>query len=108
VSCRLTYTAAASTASTSTTSPASPTAAAGGLTAACAIRTGTLAIGTLGLLIRVGLASELDRDLAFEDLLARKLNNSTVGLAGSREIDEGIADRAVGARVLRDRNRLTG
>jgi hypothetical protein len=67
----------------------------------------TLKVGTLGLLVRLGLAGELDRDLALKDLLARELGDGAVGLAGSREVDKGVTDRAVGARVLRDRNRLT-
>jgi hypothetical protein len=42
----------------------------------------------------------LNRDLAFKDLLARELRDSTLGLAWCREIDESIADRAVGTWVL--------
>lgn len=101
-----TYTAAATTASTPTTGTASPATTTGRLTAAGTFST-TLGVGTLGLLVRLGLASELDRDLALQDLLAGELGDGTLGLAGSREVDEGVTDRAVGARVLRDRNRLT-
>jgi hypothetical protein len=60
-----------------------------------------LSVSTLSL-VRSGLrlAGKLDRDLAFKDLLARELSNSTLSLAGSREVDEGVTDRTVGARVL--------
>jgi hypothetical protein len=75
------------------------------VTAASAL--GTLDVGTLGLLVRLGLAGELDRDLALKNLLAGELSDGTLGLGGGREVDEGVADRAVGARVLRDGNRLT-
>jgi len=101
-----TYTAVTAAAGTPATATASPTATAGGVAAASALGT-ALDVGTLGLLVRLGLASELDRDLALEDLLARELGDSTVGLGGGREVDKGVTDRAVGARVLRDGNRLT-
>jgi hypothetical protein len=76
------------------------------VTAASTLGT-ALSGGTLSLLVRLGLASKLDRDLALKDLLARELSDGTVGLSGSREVDKGVTDRAVGARVLRDRNGLT-
>lgn len=66
-----------------------------------------LTVGTLGLLVRLGLASELDGDLALEDLLAGELSDGTLSLARGREVDEGVADGAVGARVLGNGNRLT-
>jgi hypothetical protein len=44
----------------------------------------------------------LNRDLALEYLLARKLVDGTGGLAWSREVDEGISDRAIRARILWD------
>lgn len=97
-----TYTIATSTATTAATGA---TATAGGLTAASAFM--ALTGGTLGLLVRLGLASELDGDLALEDLLAGELSDGTLSLVGSREVDEGIADGAVGARVLGNGNRLT-
>jgi hypothetical protein len=103
---RRTYTAATSTTSTSTTATARTTATASRLAAACAFTTGTLS-STLALLVRLGLASELDGNLALKDLLARQLSDGTLSLAGSREVDKGVTDRTVGARVLRDRNRLT-
>lgn len=98
----ITYTLATSTAATATTGA---TATAGGLATASALM--ALTVGTLGLLVRLGLASELDGDLALEDLLARELSDGTLSLAGGREVDEGIADGAVGARVLGNRNGLT-
>jgi hypothetical protein len=67
----------------------------------------TLGVGALGLLVRLGLASELDRDLALKDLLARELRDGTLSLSGCREVDEGVTDRAVGARVLWDGDGLT-
>jgi hypothetical protein len=66
----------------------------------------TLKVGTLGLLVRLGLAGKLDGDLTLQNLLARELSDGTLSLAGGRQVDEGVTDRAVGARVLRDRNRL--
>ena len=102
-----TYTAVTATTSTAATATAGATATTGRVAAASTLST-TLDGGTLGLLVRLGLASELDGDLALKDLLARELGNGTVGLGGSREVDKGVADRAVGARVLRDRNGLTG
>ncbi len=103
---RRTYTAATSTTSTSATATARTAATASRLAAACAFTTGTLS-STLALLVRLGLASELDGNLALKDLLARELSDGTLSLAGSREVDKGVTDRTVGARVLRDRNRLT-
>jgi hypothetical protein len=59
---------------------------------------------TLGLLgVLLGLARKLDGDLAVEDLLTRELSDGTLSLAWGREVDEGIAYGAVGARVLWDR-----
>jgi hypothetical protein len=64
---------------------------------------GTLAVGDVRLLTsRLGLAGELDRDLALQDLLAGKLGDGALGLGGSGEVDEGVADGAVGAGVLGD------
>ncbi len=102
-----TYTAVTAATSTAATATAGATATTGGVAAASTLST-TLDGGTLGLLVGLGLASELDRDLALKDLLARELVDGTIGLSGSREVDKGVADRAVGARVLRDRNGLTG
>jgi len=44
----------------------------------------------------------LNRDLAIENLLARKLRDGTISFRGSSEVNEGIANGTVGARV--DRN----
>lgn len=96
--------ATAATTSTATTATATTTArssAAGSLSAR------TLSVGALGLLTsRLGLASELNRNLSLKNLLARELSNGTVSLVGSREVDKGVADRAVSAGVLGDRDRL--
>jgi hypothetical protein len=42
---------------------------------------------------------ELDGDLAVKDGLAVELGDRTLSLGGSGESDEGVADRAGGARV---------
>ena len=68
----------------------------------------TLDVGALDLLVRLGLAGKLDGDLTLQNLLARELSDGTLGLAGSRQVDKGVTDGAVGARVLRDGNRFTG
>lgn len=86
---------------TTTTTTASPAAATSGLTTAGTLGT-TLSIGTLALVVRLRLAGELDGHLTLEDLLAGELGDGALGLAGSREVDKGIANRAVGARVLWD------
>jgi len=44
----------------------------------------------------------LDGDLAVEDFLAGELSDGTFGLAGCREVNEGIANWAVGTWVLWD------
>jgi len=95
-------TATAGTARPATTSTAT---AAGGLTTASALT--VLTVGTLSLLASsLGLAGKLDGDLALKDLLARELGDGTLGLSRGRQVDKGVADRAVGARVLGDGNRL--
>lgn len=72
-------TATATTATTATTAATTTTRS----SAAVALRTRTLSVSTLGLLAsRLGLASELNRDLALEDLLAGELGNGTLGLVG--------------------------
>jgi hypothetical protein len=48
----------------------------------------------------------LNGNLALKDLLAGELLDGTLGLSGSGKVDKGVADRAVGARVLGDRDRL--
>jgi hypothetical protein len=101
---------AGTTATTGTTSAATarPTATPGGLSAAWCVGASTLAVGSLRLFAGgLRLASKLDRDLALEDLLARKLTNGALSLAGGGEVDEGIANWTVGARVLGNRDRLT-
>ena len=94
---------ATSTASTSATATATTRS-----TAAGALATRSLTVGSLGLLTsRLRLASKLNRDLALEDLLAGELLDGALSLAGGREVDESVADGAVGAGVLGDGNRLT-
>ena len=103
-----TYGSGTATAGSTSTTTTATGAAASRSAAAGAVGTLTLSVGSLGLLAgRLGLASELDRNLALEDLLAGEFLNGTFGLGGGREVDEGVADRAVGARVLGDRNGLT-
>jgi hypothetical protein len=53
------------------------------------------------------LASKLNRDLALKNFLARELGDSTLSLGRSGEVDKGVANGAVGAGVLWDRDRLT-
>lgn len=93
---------------------ASSSGAATGTTApATAGATSTIAVGILGRdalrLLAGGLrgARELDGDLALKDLLARKLSDGALSFGGGREVDKGVAHRAVGAGVLGNRNRLT-
>lgn len=94
----LTYTTAST--STATVTATATTTAASRSTAAGTLSTSAVALGLLtgGL----GLASKLDGDLALKDLLAGELLYSTLGLRGGREIDERVADGAIGARVLGD------
>lgn len=96
----------------STASSATGTTTAAATATARSSATGTLGTrvavgGTLGLLTS-GLrsASKLDRDLALENVLAGKLSDGTLSLSRGREVNEGIADRAVSARVLRNGDRL--
>lgn len=101
-----TYTATTAAASTSTTATAGAATTTSRLAAAGAFST-ALGVSALSLVVRLGLASKLDGDLALKDLLARKLSDSTLRLAGGRQVDKGITNRAVGARVFRDGNRFT-
>jgi hypothetical protein len=99
-----TLTASAGGAASTTTAT---TAATSGSSTTRALGTRAVTVGTLRLLTsRLRLAGKLDGNLSLKDLLARKLLNSTLGLGRSGEINKGVADRAVGARVLRDRDRL--
>ena len=100
----MTHTASAGGAASTTTATSAATS---GSSTTRALGTRAVTVGTLRLLTsRLRLAGKLDGNLALKDLLARKLLNSTLGLSRSREINKGVADRAVGARVLRDRDRL--
>lgn len=92
---------AATTSATTTAATATATAAA--RRSAAVTLTGALSVGTLCFLSgRLRLAGKLNRNLALQNLLAAKLGNSALGLSGGREVDEGVANRSVGARVLRN------
>jgi len=89
----------------STTTTAGTAAATSGVPAAGTL---TLTVGTLGLLTsRLGLAGKLDGHLALKNLLAGELGDGALSLCWRGEVDEGVADGTVGARVLGNGNRLT-
>ena len=54
----------------------------------------------------LGLAGELDRDLAVKNGFAVELGDGALGLGGGGEVDKGVADGAGGARVDGDRGGL--
>lgn len=82
------------------TAAASCTATTATATATSGLATTGSALTTLGGLSgRLGLAGKLDGDLAVEDGLAVQLLDGTVGLGGGGHVNEGVADRAGGARV---------
>lgn len=85
------------TSSTAATGAGSTTTSTSGLAAAGAF---TLSVGIDLLGVGLRLAGELDRNLALQNLLARELGNGTLSLAGSGQVDEGVANRALGSRVL--------
>jgi Predicted solute binding protein len=92
----------ATTTSETATTATSTTTATTGSSLATLITASTLTTthSTLRLgLRRLGLASDLDRDLALKDLLARQLLDGLLGLVGSGKVDKRIANRAVGAWV---------
>jgi hypothetical protein len=62
-------------------------------------------VGLVGVLLR--LARKLNGDLAVKDLFAGELSDGTLRLAGGRKVNEGVAYRAFGARVLWDRGGFT-
>lgn len=95
--CSITY---ATTASTTTTTAAT-TATTGGATTAS--RFGSL----VTLLGRLGLASELDGNLAVKDGLAIQLTDGALSLRGGRDINKGVTDRTSGAGVGGDGSSLT-
>lgn len=98
----LTYTTATAATTATATATATP-----GRTAASALATGALTSSTrLVLVVRLGLASKLDGDLALKDLLAAELVDGTLSLARGRQVNKGVADGLVRAGVLGDRNRL--
>lgn len=100
---------ATTTAETATTATTTTAATAGSpLAALVAAGTLTTTHSTLRLgLRRLRLASNLDRDLALQDLLARQLLDGLLGLMGSGQVDERIANRAVGAGVHRNGGAFT-
>lgn len=53
---------------------------------------------------RLRLAGKLNRDLAVKDGLAVEIVDGALGLGWGRDIDEGVANWASGARVGRDRS----
>ena len=92
-------TATAATATATTTGPLAALVATGALTATCS----TLRLG----LRRLRLASQLDRNLTLEDLLARELFNGSVGLVCRGKVHEGVANGAVGAGIHGDGGAFT-
>jgi hypothetical protein len=92
------------TTTAATTATVGAATAAGGLAATGALL--ALAVGSLLLTSSLGLAGKLDGDLALKDFLAGQLRNGTVSLGRGRKVDEGVANRAFGARVLGNRDRL--
>ena len=90
----------------STTGSTTATATAAAASRLAALRSGLGALGVLG--SRLRLAGKLDRDLAVEDGLAVQLLNSAVGLRGGGDVNEGVANGAVGAGVLGDGDGLAG
>lgn len=101
-----TYRSAATTSATST-SATSATATAR-RTATRAFGTSVTVSSTLSFLTsRLGSAGKLNGNLALENLLAGELSDGTFGFSRGGKIHESVTDRAVGARVLRDRDGFT-
>lgn len=92
-----------STASAAATGAGTTATATSGLAAPVAV---SLSVGVVLLNVGLGLAGKLDRDLALENFLARELGDGTLRLGGGRQVDEGVADGAFGARVLGDGDSL--
>lgn len=103
---------ASGTYSTGTTGTAAVTSTATTTTATRSTAASALGASTLGslslLTSRLGLSGQLNGNLALEDLLAGELLDSTLGLGGSREVDEGVANGTVGTGVLGNGNGLAG
>ena len=97
VLCISTY---ATTARTATTTAAT-TATTGGATTTS--RFGSL----VALLGGLGLASELDGNLAVKDGLAIQLTDGALSLRGSRDVNKGVADGTSGAGVGGNGSSLT-
>jgi hypothetical protein len=91
---------------TSRTSGASTTATATATATTSSTGATLLTIGAFLLVVLIGLASELDRDLAFEDIFAGEISDGLFSTLSSLQIDKGIANRTVGAGVDGDRGGL--
>lgn len=112
-----TYTSATTETAATATTPATSAAAVGGpLASLCAtgalVTAGTsflvlLLLLLLQLLLLIGLASKLDGDLTLEDFLAGQSSNSILSLLSGGKVDKGVANRAVSARIHRDRGALS-
>lgn len=95
-----TYT--STTASTAATATATATAAGRSAATGVVVAIGALTTAAGALAVSLGLASELDRDLAVKNGLAVEIGDGALGLRGSGEVDEGVANRTGGAGVGRD------
>lgn len=103
-----TYTTTTATATTATSATTATAPSTSTLTALTAAGTFTTTGSTFLGLGRLGLAGQLHGHLAREDLLARETFDSCGSFVGSGEIHKGVANRAVGAGVHRDRGALAG
>ena len=100
---------ALATGTTGTSAVASTTATTATARSAAASALGASTLGSLSLLTSgFRLAGKLNGNLALENLLAGELLDGTLGLGGSREVDEGVANGTVGTGVLGDGNGLAG
>jgi hypothetical protein len=101
-----TYRSTTSPTSAGGTGTTSPTTAASRTTTAGLVATTTFAAAYTTLGLRLRLAGKLDRHLALKDDLAIELRNGALSLGWSGQVDKGIANWTVGARIGRNRNRL--
>lgn len=98
----------AQTTSTATTTTAAATTASVPLTTLTATGTLTTTGSTLLGLRRLRLASQLNRHLPLQDLIAGKFLNGSGGLVGSGKVHESVTHGTVGAGVDGDRGAFTG
>ena len=104
---RNTYTTSTADTTTTATSATTATAATTGALATFIAAGALAATGSTFLSLRgLWLASELHRDLTGEDLLTGESLDGGSGFSSSGQIDERIANGAVGARVHRNRGAL--